>query len=483
MTEEFVDRRVVEIHRSLTAALRPAWPELVSARGTRVSLVDACAYWLWGLAEDAARGQIPPGPGWLSRRTARLRAGQNLRWIWRRYGPNLDSCRRWIYVPQAKASSWRGLFLPILDRVLARRADLGAIVVEAVASGGQPALAEVGRGEWGGAGQAWRAEAPAGEDGGASGASCPAALTLRAQRNMPFLRALLSRWLGELSGAWEKWPPAMVLLNNDLERIRRATALLGQARGLPVVNVQHGLINRGGQYRLAVSDLHLLWGRVFADILTELGGAPETLRVVGPIRYDGVGPDRKTPADTTGRVRALYAAQPASTEIPESTSRQLLEVHARLARENPDLDVRLRPHPRTSSRLRERSAALAREYDNLSLSTERDVVEAIRNCDVVATVFSTVSIDAAIQRRPTVLLDFAGEGYRFPFDRRPPFFGVEREADYADVVREAAAWNASDGAPEVWDRFDDHVLTGLDGRATERAAEAVLEVLEKTCPT
>jgi hypothetical protein len=464
----------------LLAHVAGRWPVLVGPGGERLALAALCAYSLWDLAEDAVRGKVPPGPGTVRRAMARIKRRFDTRWLWRTLPAEGGAEGGWVYLPQLRPASWRGTLRGVCEQLRGLRPGLGLVFGEEISRGGGGALGDVGEVLVEPRQVSWRIDVPSAPSAPGSWPG-PAGLIELADRLMPIWLDVVCRWLATLEGLWRDRPAALVMVVNDLERMRRGACMLAKARGVPVVNLQHGVINRSGHYALGVADLHLLWGPAFEENLIAAGADASALRVIGAPLYDALAEAPRPRAAPNERVCLLYAAQPPSGELPAETCRQVIDLHADLARAHPEMDVILRSHPRDSADTRREVAELVGKVANLHASQEARVADAIEHCHVVSTIFSTVTIDAAVARRPSVLLDFAGEGHRFPLDRRPPFFAADRPEELCNAVVRAAVWAASPSAEEGWQWFDRHVLNGLDGQATNRAAQAVAELLERKC--
>jgi len=441
-------------------------------------------------AEECLSGKHPPARGPIRSLLARLKHRCGHRWIWRVYGTDKPSVTRWIYVLQAKSSSWRNQFAPVIDRILESTKDIGVVVCEEVPSGGSEALAQIGTEV---------TARPASNcrfiKGSAWDESNTDALENAAGLQLPWNRIIaplianvrqagwsLRRWLSLLAGMMAQRPPGMVLVCNDLESVRRGACRLAQSMRIPVVNIQHGMINEGLSYRLGISDRHLLWGERFKSMLMRLGIASETLTVVGAPQYDRLAGCGSDPTDRTdARPVVLYAAQTPGFELSLDNCLHLLDLHDRLAAELSYADVVIRPHPRTPAAVMARARELASARSNLRICSEGDVASALKKSDLVTTVFSTVSIDAAAHGRPTLILDCAGEGHRFPLERKPPFFAVKQDSDLAPLARETLEYCRTPQAADDCREFCSDVLAGLDGRATARAADTIVDILENAC--
>jgi hypothetical protein len=450
----------------------------------RWPLLDMAAYPLWGMCERVAYGAMPTPRHPIRARLARWRRRRDRRWVWRQI--NAARASQWIYVIQAKTASWSRQLFPPLQHVLAARPDVGLMVGEEILTGNDPQLDFLGPEVPFPPARIWRIDHYSKLDLPAVAELAQSVglgdwpinpFTVEIAQTLDYQAVLLQRWLNVLEAAWRVRPPAMVFVNNDVEPQRRATCMVAKARGIPTVNIQHGMLNHGLQNRLAVSDCHLLWGEAFTRILAESGAETTSVCIVGGPQFDALAGIKTAPADHGGATRLLYAAQVPSFEIPLEKSTDILEAHGRLARANPNIEVVLRPHPRETPELRQRSEALAASVPNMRMSKAANVAEAIVDCDVVSTVFSTVSLDAAVQGRATVILDFAGEGQRFPFERKAPFFAADTEESLPDVIQQAAAFSRA-ANPAQWQQVYDDVFAGLDGGAAARAGDIIGRVLD-----
>jgi hypothetical protein len=454
---------------------------LFSEKFGEFNLIDLCAYWIMGVVEEAIRGHLGQPPSLARRLLGPIRAKNDREWQFRCLCPESQKINRWIYLPNVKAASWRKIYKPILSEVQKRRPDVGIVLIEEIKRREISNLSDLADLKKVLPSSAWQLRAQ-------SIKNCPVNLFTENKENKKLLRYLeyglsifsqvLTRWLNTLAGAFRQWPPALILVNNDLENIRRSAALLAKRTGIPVVNIQHGLINGSPQYSLGVSDLHLVWGEMFLKILKKCGIESHSLLAAGPVHYDGHQPTFRY-EERQSVTRLLYAAQPASFEIPQPVCDHLIDLHNHLAVNNSDLEVVIRFHPREPKALRKRTKGAADTTPNLVVSEEPDIMVDLQSCHAVSTVFSTVALDAVVLQKPVLLLDFAGQSHRFPFERTPPFFEVRGEKDFFDSIQKATAWSQSSASSDKWQEFYQHCFAGLDGQSVKRSAGAIDTMIGK----
>jgi len=466
-------------------------PVLTDGAGIRFPVSDLCAYWCWSQWEEFLRD----GPKRVSRMRLRL-AAYRARWD-RRWVCRVDDrdrrATRFVHVLGTKPLSWNNQFEGVLDLVKTRVPDLGVVVHEGSRGEETGQLSTVGRQERPQTGGHWVLKP------GHSGGERTTVAQIRAwceqedldipaffqwiKGGLGIQGAILRKWLNHLSGAVLRWPADLFLLNNDLEAVRRSGAMFGQEIGKQVVAFQHGLINDSPPYRTGIADKYLLWGSGFAKILERHGIPREKICVVGAPQYDS------WPAVHGPHLRAdnypftiLYAAQPASWEMPAKACIELLEYHKAVVSSLPAVRVRIRLHPREQRVVRNRVMEMVSGVEGLELDEAGTIRQALEHADVVTTVFSTVTLDALAAGRPVVLLDFAGQSGRMPLERRPPLFSAGNKAELPQVIEsvkkylDGHQWKESD-----WGEVVGHYLSGLDGGATSRAADEICQVLEGRC--
>jgi len=142
-------------------------------------------------------------------------------------------------------------------------------------------------------------------------------------------------------------------------------------------------------------------------------------------------------------------------------------------------------HPRRKEWLQEwRQWAAAEgmgEREVVFVRDECTSVEASRLCDVCITFFSTVALEALVCRKSLILIQYVNAPFEFNLGRK---YGAAIEAHDPENLKKAIVSVVSDASRrEVLvqniDKALGKELCGLDGKATERAIAAVVDLIRR----
>lgn len=305
-----------------------------------------------------------------------------------------------------------------------------------------------------------------------------------------------ARAMAEAGAALDALRPAVVVTYAEAGGWGRALTLEARRRSIPVVGLQHGFISRHWlNYRheadelqpsaahpedrgCPLPDLTLLYDAFArAHLLAEGRYPEERLRVTGNPRVEAMLAESAalTP-EHIASARTRAGARPdqhlvvlAAKRIPEfdATFSALIRAAAAM----PDVHLAIRPHPAETA---EPYAALAAGASNVRI-VERDVpaVALIRAARVVATINSTVAIEALLLGTPALAMRLPN--YLSPFVDAGAMAGTATPDEIGGVLtamvrdERLRAQLASRSAAFV-DRYD----MRSDGHAADRAAEAIL---------
>jgi hypothetical protein len=272
-------------------------------------------------------------------------------------------------------------------------------------------------------------------------------------------------------------------------------------------------------YRGVPVDRLLVWGPVMRDDAVRLHGIPpERVRMIGAARYDAVVHDV---ADDRSTFLGRIGLDPAKRTILFAGSGaeyhyfEMLQAFEELRTKHGDYQLILRTYPdkvlmaspfmtplieyaRTVPGVyvsvgdpHARLPGMERELPQIE---QADLWHALRHCDVVVNLYSTIALEACLFDKPAVYLDyFPMTGYAW---RKPPAY-----VDYGRYVhnRRLVSYGATPIARDraallrlIQDAVADpgrhkreralavqQELGQLDGRVTERLADACIEALEE----
>jgi UDP-N-acetylglucosamine 2-epimerase len=290
-----------------------------------------------------------------------------------------------------------------------------------------------------------------------------------------------ARHLWAADTALELLQPEVVVVGNDRWWGGQTFVQLARRRGIPSVCVQDGVAGENACWWWLSADRLAAAGAQLVEMLVRHGVPPERCRVTGQPRYDVLtrsGPDDQRTARAAlgldpSTFAVLFAAQ--SMHGPDyawGVVSALLAV--------PGIHVILRPHPSDPSDLWER---LRREHgsERVTLHRTGDSLTLVRACDALVTQHSTIVLEAALLGKPVVTAEFGG--LHGPTRVIPGVVATQvrgLEELTREVQRLATEVHTARPKPSQSRQAALEAMVGpVDGRAGERVAELVAEVLQR----
>lgn len=201
-----------------------------------------------------------------------------------------------------------------------------------------------------------------------------------------------------------------VIATNEADR-PRCFITAANYKGIKSFGIQHGIItNVSSSYLVPTTDKKLvpdttfLWGDVSKDQLldnTEVY-CDDNLQVVGQLRTDYLIDKKKKYVDNNNddkRLKIMFATQPIDDLIKEST-KMLFEALKPLG--GYQLLIKLHPNDNNESFYKK----CADEYNihNLEIGKDKDLYDCILESDCIITVHSTVVLEGAILKKPSICI-------------------------------------------------------------------------------
>ncbi len=215
---------------------------------------------------------------------------------------------------------------------------------------------------------------------------------------------------------------------------------------------------------LPQADRILVEGSLASDILTASGFEPRAIRITGAPRLDDMVLNVASPSNSeSGRPRVLFVLGLHDYRQIIAFSRQLIDSGL--------YELFFRPHPKVRGAVEK--ILLASEgtvgLDELKLEAS------IACADVVVTTYSSAGIEAILAGKPAICVALPNTANLSPLVDLP---GGIRTVYTADDLRVAVGDACGDGVSNVdLDSLKALNFHKLDGRSSERVADAILEVL------
>lgn len=286
--------------------------------------------------------------------------------------------------------------------------------------------------------------------------------------------------------------PDGILLMADTDMLELALVLAAQARKIPTVVVQHGVLVSPSNYDFN-ADRMAVWGELPKEWFIQTGKSPERLIITGYPLFDRY---RALPPPTTAararlrkrlglpggaRVALLVTNQSGGVGrlLQPGEGAELFEaIFQTFADHLPDLVLIVRQHPAEDRGIPQRLAARFRL--TVALNPEAELAELIDLADVIISQYTTAGLEAIIKGKPVVYLNLFCVPDLVPFAKVGAAIGVYAPEELAPAVRAAledptVRQELAAGRQRLLREY----LSDLDGRATERVVALVKGIAEE----
>lgn len=274
----------------------------------------------------------------------------------------------------------------------------------------------------------------------------------------------------------EQFRPDVVVLFNENSLPGRTMANVARAKNVCSVSIQHGLFI-GYVYRRLATDKMIVWGETPKKFWLDRGCSEDQVISAGAFSHENWSTDvgNKHLCDRDNRQRVLFLGQNPAAFISQSTHKKTIKAIFDSILKMSQYDFIIRPHPRESMLPYQEAYNELLEKSNAVINNDGSVEDAIRDCDLVVTIFSTAGLEAMLLRRPVIVIDLSGD---FPL---APYISA------AKLVRDPLTLPAAihevlenpafrQELIDSGDRYCEGYLGLMDGQASTRAARAIQDL-------
>ncbi|MDZ4169816.1 MAG: hypothetical protein U1E26_09190 [Coriobacteriia bacterium] len=277
-----------------------------------------------------------------------------------------------------------------------------------------------------------------------------------------------------------------LVLLGETNRIVTPLTCMAEARNIPVTCVQHGIIHDIPQWAAMPFSTFAVYGPAYAEVLTSLGTPSAHVVVTGDPRLDravAAQPPRREDVlaslglnATEPRRLVTFAANYTSHRLSGSSMERAFGALIGALASMPEALLVVKLHPQGAGRELPYERVLARNPELAHAIAPRDsrLIDLIAISDVVTVHVSSVGFEAAAMGKPLVVINPDDGIQEVPFVRE----GIGREGRSAVEVRQLLddAFAGRFGGPDPGQlaRFNERYNGPLDGRATERLADAIM---------
>jgi len=253
-----------------------------------------------------------------------------------------------------------------------------------------------------------------------------------------------------------------------------------QARQIPTIEVQGGIISRTQRYMRPLADEFFALEPYSRQIVEEyFGKDPKSVIVTGGLKveYDVSNARQLTQSQAREKIPQfkalmhrkilLHASQPVGVEF----AKKIAEVAIKAAANNPEIYLVIKPHPNETESYLAEYRRLAKKYklNDFMILQDANTLTAVVASDIVSTYFSTVGLESFALSKPVICVN--------PFDKPVPFdlveLGVAQEANNAEAFKEIIQQIINgEGSTQIYDPLLDRLR---DGKVVDRVLSLIEE--------
>lgn len=266
--------------------------------------------------------------------------------------------------------------------------------------------------------------------------------------------------------------PDILIVAESLGTRVQGHVLLAKQRGIPVLEIQHGIFRSLAGTPLATK--FAAGGDYYKKVYVKFGAREDRAIVTGWPKYD-VYKNLKDESSREDRntVNLLFAMQPTDVRL----NRRAIGIIGSFVEDSADLRLLVKPHPREDART---YSQIGRKHQHVILYGRRmDTAKLLVSSDVVITVSSTVGIEAALLDKPIICINVTNEeslyvssGVAIEVSKLDDLIPAIKDALYNEEVRA--------GLAKARKKFVYEHTYIQDAQASKRVADLIIQMIEKS---
>lgn len=268
--------------------------------------------------------------------------------------------------------------------------------------------------------------------------------------------------------------PDILVVGDDRAATVKGHVLLAKKKGVPTLEIQHGLCVDTMPLDTPVSDRIALGGDYSKKVFMKFGAKKEQLVVTGWPKFDT---HVKSKESLTGKHKdgtdILFATGSGDIKITLDT----IEAIGSFIEDSTHFRLIIKPHPTENRKIYNQ---IAKNYKNVVLhKSSEDISSLIASTDILVNFFSTVAIEAAFLDKPIICINttnsesmYASSGIAIEVKKLEELIPAIKDALYNEEVRKKLA--------EARKRFVYEHAYKQDGKASERVANLIVQMIEES---
>lgn len=269
--------------------------------------------------------------------------------------------------------------------------------------------------------------------------------------------------------------PDILIVGDDRATPVRSHVLLAKKMGIPVLEIQHGMIIiQATPMDTPLSDKIAAGGDYSKKVYMTFGAKKEQIIVTGWPKLDKY---VKWKESLTGKHKdgtdILFATQPEDTKLILDS----IDTIGSFIEDSTHFRLIIKPHPTENSKIYN---PILKKYKNVILhKSSEDFSSLIASSDILVTLISTVAIEAAVLDKPIICIDttnkesmFASSGIAMEVKNLEELIPAIKDVLYNEDTRQKLA--------DARAKFVYEHAYKQDGKASERVANLIVEMIEES---
>jgi hypothetical protein len=268
----------------------------------------------------------------------------------------------------------------------------------------------------------------------------------------------------------QKIKPDILIVGCEVAIVNWAHVLLAKSKGIPILEVQHGIFTHLTPIIPPISDKCAVGGEYYREIYLKGGAKNDQVVVTGWPKLDGLA-DQLNRDLSKPRREVLFATQPLDLDLNLKVIETIGTCFDRLN----SVHLIVKPHPREDPKAYAETCALFKSV--ILRSNQENTTSLVASTDVLITVSSTVALEAVLLDKPIVCLNMSNDesvyissGVALNVTKYEDIVPAIKDALHNDEIVE----NLADARKVFTYQHTYH----RDGKASKRVADLAISMIE-----
>lgn len=267
--------------------------------------------------------------------------------------------------------------------------------------------------------------------------------------------------------------PDILVVGDDRAHRVRGHVLLAKQRGIPVLEIQHGIYLPTSPMDTPLSDKLAAGGDFYKRTYIKFGAHDNQVVVTGWPKFDtSVKLKESLTEKHKDEVDILFATQPIDIKLNLDT----IEAIGSFIGDSTHVRLIVKPHPAENTKIYNQ---ITKKYKNVILhKSSEDISSFVASSDILVTLTSTVAIEAALLDKPIICINttneklmFVSSGIAIEVKKLDELMPAIRDVLYNKEVRKKLA--------KTRKKFVYEHAYIQDGKASKRVADLIFQMIEE----